>query len=58
MTEEGSNKIIIATYITLTFLIIESFVVDFQLIDALYIISVAIYFIRYMINRKMENCTK
>ncbi len=58
MTEEGSNKIIIATYITLTFLIIGSFVVDFQLIDALYIISVAIYFIRYMINRKMENCTK
>lgn len=53
MLDKHANKIVIATFATILFLIIGSAVIDFKIFDAMYIVAIIVYLIRYKLMKNI-----
>lgn len=53
MLDKHSNKIVIATFATILLLIIGSAILDFKIFDAMYILAIVTYFIRYKLMKNI-----
>lgn len=53
MLDKHANKIVIATFATILLLIIGSAVLDFKIFDAMYIVAIITYLIRYKLMKNV-----
>ena len=58
MFDKKENRVVLATFGLIIFCIIGSMICNFQLIDLIYIVSVAIYIIQYKLHKSDDNYTK
>ena len=58
MFDKKENRVVLATYGLIIFCIIGSMICDFQMIDLIYIIGVAVFIIQYKLTKSDDNYTK
>ena len=58
MLDKKENRVVLATYGLIILCIIGSMITNFQMIDLLYIVGIAIYTIYYKVIKSDHNYTK